>query len=157
LESRDDSFKSREQVKRRQHLVVFCAGVADAAGVVQMRVFGSNRRIVEPRGNRMSRRDLTVVVLQDVGPRALQHAGASTVEPRGVLSEARADASGFDSYHLHLFIAEKLVEQTDRIAAASDAGYQQIGQASLLVEYLLPSLAPDHRLKVPHHRRVRMR
>ena len=70
-----------------ERLLIAGRHVLGASLIVQQRVLGTDRRIVESGRNRMRQRDLAVVVLQDVRVRALQHARAAAVEARGMLAE----------------------------------------------------------------------
>ena len=66
--------------------------------------------------------NLAHLILQDVGMRAVQHAGNASVEARGVLAESRAAPSRFDTDHRHRLVVQKLVEQSDGVAPPPDAG-----------------------------------
>ena len=73
----------------------------------------------------MSRRDLTVEALQNVGVGALQHAGACTAEAtlrrksRGVFAQTFSSPTRFDSQHFHRRVANEIVKKSDGIGAAA--------------------------------------
>src|SRR3989441_13002328 len=102
-------------------------------------------------------------VSKSVGLRSLEQAGpraeiaVSRSKPRRVLAKLRAAPAGFDPNHLHGAVAEKFVEQPDRVRAAAHAGVEMRRQTLLRGENLLARLAPNHALKIAHHRRIGMR
>ena len=49
------------------------------------------------------------------------------------------------------------MEQTDGVAAATDAGDEQIGPTLLALENLLSCFLADDPLKIAHHHRIRVR
>src|SRR5438105_13915318 len=65
---------------------------------------------------------------------------------------ARLDADQF-----HRFVADKRIEHSRRVAAATDAGDDGVGQAADLLQALLARLVTDDRLKVPDDERERVR
>jgi hypothetical protein len=48
------------------------------------------------------------------------------------------------------------MKQTKGVAAATDAGDEQIGQTLFAFENLLPRFLADDALKIAHHHRIRM-
>src|SRR5450631_2344324 len=87
----------------------------------------------------------------------MQNAGRSARETRRVLTEQRASSAGLDAYQLHAVIADERVEQTDRVAASSDAGKSGIRQAAFALQNLGARLDANHAMKVANHYRIRMR
>src|SRR5881628_1704533 len=93
-------------------------------------VLRSDRRIIEPGGNRMGRRYLATIILEHVTHCALQDARtapAIRIESRGVVTQIVAASSSFNSNHAHCFITQKQVKQSDGIRSAADAGNQASG------------------------------
>jgi hypothetical protein len=68
-----------------------------------------------------------------------------------------AVAAGFDAGHAHAFVIEEGMEEADRVAAAADAGDEQIGQALLALQDLAAGLDADHAVEIAHHHREGMR
>src|ERR1700753_49312 len=93
--------------------------------------------------------DLAVFVLQDVGVRALQHAGTRTckalrgAEARGVVADFFAAAAGFDADHFYVGVAQESVEEADRVRTAADAGVELRGQSLFGGENLFAGFAAD--------------
>src|SRR5215213_11366844 len=107
----------------------------------------------------MSRSHLTVVVLQDVAHRSLQHArtsAATRIESCRVLAQLVSRAAGFDPDHLDCCVAEERMKQPDRIRTAANARDEQIRQTAFAFENLRACLAPNDALIVSHHQRIRM-
>ena len=69
----------REQARGIKSRGIGDGGIFGAAFVGEPGVFGTDRGIVEARGNGMRGGDLAVFVLQHVGVRALQNAGTRAV------------------------------------------------------------------------------
>jgi len=78
-------------------------------------------------------------------------------EPSGVFAEFAATAAGFDADHFDARVAEKLIKEPDRIRTAPDASEKMCRQAFFCGEDLFAGFAADDRLKIAHHRGVRMR
>ena len=102
--------------------------------------------------------DLAVFGLQNISVGALQHAGARAGkslrggEARGVFAKLAAASAGFDADHFHGEVAEKLVEKTDGVRTAPDAGEKMRWQAFFGGENLFAGFAADDRLKIADHR-----
>ena len=101
--------------------------------------------------------DLPVLVLQQVGAVAVQHAGLAAVQRGRVQPGLDAVAAGLDADHRHARIVEERVEQPHRVRAAADAGDERVGQPALGLLQLRARLVADHRLEVAHHRRIGVR
>ena len=138
-------------------------GIFGAALIGEPGVFGADGGIVEAGGNGMSRGDLAVFVLQNVGVSALENAGARSRktlmggEASGVFAEFNAAATRFDADHLYVGIAEEIVKEADGIRAAADAGEKMRGQALFGGEDLFAGFAADDHLKIADHRGIGMR
>ena len=92
-------------------------------GVLQVRVLGPDARVVEPGRDRMRLDDLAVGVLQQVGERAVQHAGLALRERRAVLAELAARARPPRRRSARRPGApDERGEHADRVRAAADAG-----------------------------------
>ena len=101
--------------------------------------------------------DLAVVVLQQIGAVAVQHAGPAAGERGRVLAAVEPVARRLDAEDLDAAIVEERMEQAHGVGAAADAGDQRIRQAAFGLLHLLARLVADHRLEVAHHRRIGMR
>src|SRR5438093_801544 len=85
LERGDDALGPREKAEALERLGVGARDVADATGLVQIRVLGTHTRIVEAGRDGMRLVDLSVGVLEDEAARAVQYAFAPADDRRGVL------------------------------------------------------------------------
>ena len=99
---------------------------------------------------------LAVVVLEDVGERAVEDAGAAGAECRGVLAEGGAAAAGFQADELDGRVGDEGSEDTGGVAAAADAGEDIIGEAAFGFETLAAGFAADDGLKIAHDHGERM-
>gem|GEM_PF-2562505 len=156
LQRRDDAFLAAAQVEGVQRLLVGDRGVLDTTDVMQPGVLGTDTGIVEAGGNRVGIDDLAILVLQQEGTVAVQHAGYAAVEAGGMLAGLDAVAGRFDADDLHALVIEEGVEQAHGVGAAADAGDQRVGQAAFLGLQLVAGFLADHRLEVADHGRVGM-
>ena len=157
LERRQDAFELRAELKRRQRLGVGDGYVLDPPDVVQPGVLRPDSRIVEARRDRMRVIDLTVIVLQQVGAVAVQHAGPPRRERSRMAPGLDALPACFDADQADVGVVQERMKQTHRVGAAADAGDQRVRQPSFGLQDLLPHLVADHGLEVADQRRVRMR
>jgi hypothetical protein len=124
--------------------VVGHAGVGDAADVLQPGMFRADAGIVEAGRDRMRLGDLAVLVLQQIGAVAVQHAGFTAREGgacflcRGPGPPAASTPSIATSA-----IVEEGVEQPDRVAAAADRGDELVGQAAFGLQHLCARFLAD--------------
>ena len=70
-------------------------------------MFGANARIVQPGGDGMNIAGLAVFVLHDVAEAAVQNAGRTVGERRGVTARFAAAATGLDAQQLHTFVIDE--------------------------------------------------
>ncbi len=100
--------------------------------------------------------DLAVLVLQQIGLVAVEHARAAAGD-RGRVQLVQAMARGLDPDQAHALVGQERVEHADGVGAAADAGDHGVGQAPFHLQDLLAGFGADHRLEVTHHRRIGMR
>ena len=101
--------------------------------------------------------DLTVIVLQQVGAVAVQHAGPPRRERSRMAPGLDALPACFDADQADVGVVQERMKQTHRVGAAADAGDQRVRQPSFGLQDLLPHLVADHGLEITDQRRVRMR
>ena len=150
FERGDDAFGTAEELEGFQCFLVGNRGVFDALHILEPGVFGADAGIVEACADRMTLGNLAVVVLQQIGFVAVEHAGEAAEEAGRVFVAVEAVTCRLHAEHLHVGIVEEGVEQAERVRAAADRRDQQIGQAADPVLHLLPRLAADHALEVAH-------
>src|SRR5439155_18128255 len=119
------------------------------APVAEERVLRSDAGVVEPCRYRVRVEDLPVLVGEERRTRSVEDAGPPRPEARG--------PGGLDPYEPNVRVVDEAGEHPDRIRAAADTGHDGVGQPPLRLQDLGTRLAPDHRLQLPHDRRVRMR
>ena len=106
----------------------------------------------------MALEDLAVVVHEEIGAVAVQHARAAAGDRGGVAVRlVEPVAGGLDPEHLHPLVVEEGMEEADGVRPAADRRDEAVGQAALLLEHLRPRLGADDALEVAHHHRVGMR
>ena len=157
LERRNDAFEAAQIVERLERLVIGHRDVFGAATVLEPGVLGTHAGIIETGGNRVRLDDLAVLILQQIGAVAVQHAGLAGAQRRGVLAALQPVARGLDADQAHRLFGNVGIENADGVGAAADARQHGIGMASGHLQHLLARLAADHRLEVAHHHRIRMR
>src|ERR1700760_402339 len=99
---------------------------------------------------------LTVLVLQQVGKRALESSRRSSGEGGGAPPRLHAVTGRLESDEPDARIVDERVEDSDRVGSSTDTGGYGIRQPAGLIEHLRPRLEADHPLKVAHHRREGM-
>src|SRR6266567_8134526 len=105
----------------------------------------------------MRERNLAVVILQKVTVGAMQHAGRPSGEACGVLAQLRPASTRFDANESNAVVSKERIEHPYRVAAATDASEQGIGQPLLAIENLRARFVANHAMKIAHHQRVRVR
>src|SRR5688572_4366840 len=110
LERRQDALLASEPREPRERVLVADPRVLGAAGVVKRRMLGTNRRVVEARGDGMGELDVAVLVLQHVAVSALKDPGRPAGKTRGVLPLGNAAPTGLDPHEAHGGIANERVE-----------------------------------------------
>ncbi len=104
--------------------------------------------------------DLPIRRLQDKRLGPVQNADPPfrrIAEPRRVFAAGDSLSACLDADEFHVFIADKLVKESNSIRPAADARDQRVGQSPGLRQNLRARFAPDHRLKIAHHCRVGVR
>ena len=148
---------SAQQPQGLHRLVVGGRDVLGAADRGEPGVLGSDARVVQPCGDRVGLDGLAVLVLQDEGLRAVQHAGATAFDGCRVPRRVHAVAGRLDAVELDVGVVEEGVEHADRVRAAADARHDGVRKATDLLQELRPGLFADHLLEVAHHGGERMR
>src|SRR2546430_9196216 len=120
-------------------------------------MFWPDGGVIETGGHRMGQFDLAFVVGEQESFRSLEHAEASALETGCMFAAANAFAAGFDADHPNISVLQEWMEQSDRVAAAADAGDEQIRQALFAFENLAACFNADDALKIADHHRVRVR
>ena len=118
-------------------------------------MLGAHARIVQASRNTVGGQDLPVVVLHQVGPVAVQHAGAACRQRRRMATGLHAVTSSLDTDEPHR-VVDKWMKDSNGVGPPAHAGDHGIGQRPGLLKHLRPRLSANHRLEVPHHGRIRV-
>lgn len=157
LDRRDDALGAAQQRERVHRLGVGDLAVLGAAAVAQPRVLGADAGVVEARGDRVGFEGLAVVVLQQVGPHAVDDAEGAADQRRGVPAAGDAVAARLEPVQPDGRVGDEGVEGADRVGAAADAGDDGVREGPGQLDALPPRLDPDDPLEVADHRRERVR
>src|SRR5215472_7895922 len=111
----------------------------------------SNTWIIEAGGDAVRLDHLAVLILQEIGERAMQYPRASGHQSRGMFTARDPAASGLYPNQPDRLIRGERREQTYRIAASSHTGHCEIRQTSKRFETLRTGFTPYYRLKISHH------
>jgi hypothetical protein len=129
FQRRDDALGAAQVVEGGQRLVVGDADVLGAADVLQPGVLGADAGVVQAGRDRMRLDDLAVVVLQQVGAVAVQHAGRRDSEA-ACLPLSMPSPAASTPIRRTPFVRDVGVEDAHRVAAAAHAGDHGIGLAA---------------------------
>ncbi|CRK52028.1 conserved hypothetical protein [Rhodococcus sp. RD6.2] len=157
LDRRDDALGAAQQRERVHRLGVRDRAVLGPSDVVEERVFRPHAGVVEAGRDRMRLDGLTVVVLQQVGVRAVQRARRSARDRRCMTSGLHTVTACLESDQLHGRVVDEGVEDADRVGAAADARGDGVRQPAGQRAHLCAGLEADDALEVADHRRERMR
>src|ERR1051325_11802976 len=98
-------------MKGLEREIVAAVVVLDAFGLLEVRGLGTERGVIEPRGDGMRLRDLPEFVLQHHGARAVEDAEGAAGKARGVLAESRSASARLDADQANRRMLQHLVEQ----------------------------------------------
>src|SRR5688572_12198085 len=105
----------------------------------------------------MSLKDLTICIIHQIRAVAVQYSRVSCSQRCGVLARFDAKTTCFDTNHAYSLVANKWVEQANRIRAATDTRDQRIRQPAILLHALLFYFSADDALEIPDQHRIRVR
>src|SRR5262245_66002646 len=94
------------------------------------RVLRSDRRVVQSGRDRVREQNVAVIVLEQLAVGAVQHAWTAACEARGMIARTNPSPSGFNADQSNLRIVDKGVEDSHRVAAAADAGDNDVRQST---------------------------
>src|SRR3972149_3854910 len=100
---------------------------------------------------------LAVLVVQQIGLVAVEHADGAAVDRRRVPACPYAVPAGLHAGHPDLLVIEKGMEEAHSVRPAADARHKEVREPSGKALYLLTRFNPDDRLEVPHEHRIGVR
>jgi hypothetical protein len=157
FEGGDDAFDFGERAEGGKGFVVCGVVIVDAAGVAVVAVFWANCGVVEAGGDGVGELDLAVRVREEPGFGALEDSEFAALEARGMTASHDAVAAGFDAGHFDGFVIYEGMEKSNGVAAAADAGDEQVGEPFLALEDLAAGFVADHTVKIANDHRIRVR
>src|SRR6267143_4339372 len=157
LESRKNTFQSRQGGEGVQSLLVRHGFIQYATRVFQVSMLGADTRIVETGRNAVRRLDLSVGVLEQVAHASMEDARPPGTQSRGMFTARYPFPGCFDSHELYSLVFEKSRKDAHGVRAPTDAGHHGARQATDLLEHLRPRLPSDHRLEIAYQPRKRIR
>ena len=112
-------------------------------------MFRADAGIVQSGGDGVHRRDLSVLILAEVGFHTMENA-----QPPGVDGGCRLEGVDTSPGRLaadepHVFILNKKGKTSDGVGSAAHAGQHRVGEASLLRKNLFFDFLRNNRLKIP--------
>src|SRR5205823_3518987 len=81
---------------------------------------------------------------------------AAALETGCVFAGANTFAAGFNADHPHRCVVEERMKEPDGVAAAADAGDENVRQFSFAFLNLLARFEPDDAMKIADHHRIGM-
>ena len=124
FERRDDALKLGQKLEGVQRFVVGGGKKRDTADVGEPGMFRPDARIVEAGGDRVGLVDLAILVHQQIGAVAMQHARPPAGDRGGMHPGVEAMTRCFDAVNFDLPVVEERMKKTHGVRAAADAGDQ---------------------------------
>ena len=156
LNGRDDALGLGEQLEGVHRFDVGDRFVGGAPGIRQPSMLWANPRIVKARGNGVRFDRLAILVLQNVGAGAVQHAWRPGADGGGVAARLDAVSPGLNTQQGDV-IVDEIVELPDGVGSATHARDDVGGQAAEPFQHLRPRFGRNDALELPHHGGERMR
>ena len=158
LQSGNDALEAAAELEGVQRLLVGGGEIFHPAHVPQPGMFRPDAGIIEARRDGMAFQNLPVVVHQQIGAVAVEHAGlAARQRGRMAIGLGQAMACRFNAEDLHAGVVEEGMEQADGVRAPADGRDQRIRQAPFGGHHLLAHLVADDALKIADHHGIGVR
>ena len=156
LQRWQNPFQPTESLERLERLRIRHVAVLCSTQIVEPRVLGSDRRVVETGRNRVCRFDVAVGILQHKATGALKNAHCPGRKAGGMQAWRQRFAPGLDTDQSHGGVVHKAVKDAKRVASTADARHDHVWHPPGELDELLSCLATNHRLELTHHERVGM-
>ena len=111
----DDPLISGKCLKGVEGFGVRSALVGDAARVLPVTVLRTDSWVVEPRGDRVDKFGLAIVILQNIAKAAMEDSGTAIGERAGMLAAFGAPAAGLDSHEGDSFVLNEGVKHSSGV------------------------------------------
>src|SRR4029077_7488482 len=129
FERGNNAFCFRQQFESSKCFVVGRKIVFYATDLAQMTVFGTNRGVIEPRGNGMRQLDLAILVREQKCFCSLKNTQSACLKSRCVFPGSNSLPTRFNPAHPTTLVFKKRMKKANGVAAATNASDEQIGQA----------------------------
>src|SRR5262249_38825128 len=122
------------------------------------RVLGADAGVVEPGADRVRLADLSLFVLEEQRPGAVEDTRNTSVDGGAVPARLGAEPARLDADETHVWQIDEPRERADGVRAPADARHDEVrvGPVEDLAG-LLARLVADDALELAHHPRERMR
>ena len=157
LDGGDDALGAGEQRHRVHRLGVADRPVRRSAGLVQPGMFGADAGVVEAGRDGVRLDGLAVVVLEQVGPGAVQHADLAGADRGRMPAGLEPVAAGLEPVQPDIGVPDEGGEQADRVGPAADTRQRRVGKRAGQRQQLGAGLVTDAAGEVTHQRREGMR
>src|SRR5579883_28822 len=157
LQCGNDALHAGQGASRFERAGIGSGDILGAALIAQPSVFGADQGVVEARGYGVGEGDLAFGVLQQITVSAVEDAGCTAGETRGVRAQLGAATARFDSDQLDGGVVYEGVKHSDGVASAADAGEDRIRQTALALEDLPARFIADDAVKIANHHGVGVR
>ena len=150
FDGRYDTLGACQILKCVHGFVVRNCHILGAADIMQPRVLRADAGIIQTGGDGVNRRDLTVLILAEIGLHAVENAQTARIDGGCSLEGVDAAACGLTADQAHIFIIDEIVEAANGVGAAAHAGNDGVRQVAFLFQHLLLDLLGNNRLKITH-------
>ena len=133
LDRRDDSLDSGEILERIDCLVVSDRHILGPSGIVKVRMFRSDSRVIKACRDGIYRGNLAVLILAEVRFHAVEDSETSCGDGRRCLCRVHTASCCLTADELNVFIFNKVVECADGIGSAANTGKNCIRKTSLFL------------------------
>lgn len=130
LQSRDNSLLLRQSLETQESLGIGGGDELSTVGLLPGRKLGSDSGVVQTSGNRVSVRNLSVLVLENVGPDSVENSDLSSSQSSRVTVSVNTISSSLNSDESYRQVLGEGVEHSNAVGASSDTSNNNIGKLS---------------------------
>ena len=134
-----NSFQPRTDAESLQRFRIRNIAIAHPPRFAPVTMFRADARIIQTRRDGVNGGRLAVGVLQYVAEAAVQNARLPETQRGRMIAHRPAPATRFDADNFDAGVFDERIKHPGRVAAAADAGDDDIGQAADLFDGLLAS------------------
>ena len=157
FDGRKNALVPAARLQSLERLIIRRRQIANTARGEEQGVLRAHAGIVQTGGDGVRLLDLAVLILQQHGETAVQHAGTAERQGRRVVTQTWPATAGLDSNDLHARVGHERMEGADGVRSAADARDDRIRKSPGFFEHLRTGLTADHRLQLAYEIGIRMR